>query len=359
MSRSGRNGKLQPKRPPVLSCLSCVDKVNRRTLSAPQRKKFIAAVKCLQKTGTSILPAGVAAGSVSLFDDFEAIHINQTGSIHLTGSFLTWHRYFIHTYEKKLQACGYNGNLPYWEWGYDVKNPRNSPVFDGSDTSLGSDGVYFEHPGLKINTPGALIEVDLKPGTGGGCVYAGPFKNMTTHLGPVILPVYGVANTFTFAPSGNPFDDNPRCLKRDLNADAASRFTTFRNTTELILQNQNVEWFQGVMQGDSRYGDGVLGVHGGGHFTIGGDPGADPFVSPGDPAFYLHHGQIDRVFWIWQMLDFPNRQNVWGTQTLFNQPPSPNTTVNDLLDISPLNTPVKIKDVMNTVGGTPLCYVYI
>ncbi|KAK4217500.1 tyrosinase-like protein [Rhypophila decipiens] len=330
-----------------------------RTLSPAQRKNFIAAVKCLQGK-PSILPPGVAPGSVSLFDDFEAIHINQTMTIHLTGTFLTWHRWFIYTYEKKLQQCGYNGNLPYWEWGFDVKSPRNSPVFDGSDTSLGSDGAKVNHAPLILNPPGTTVPITLQPGTGGGCVYAGPFKNMTTHLGPVILPVYGAVGEFTGPPTGNPFDDNPRCLKRDLNPDGAKRFTTFRNTTELILENDNIAWFQGVLQGDGRFVDQSLGVHGGGHFTIGGDPGSDAFISPGDPAFYLHHGQVDRVYWIWQMLDFANRKKVAGTNTFFDLPPSANTTVEDLIDILPLSTTKpKIKDLMNTVGGSPLCYVYV
>jgi tyrosinase len=133
----------------------------------------------------------------------------------------------------------------------------------------------------------------------------GPFANMTVHIGPLALAQYG---TTVPASVPNPLDDHSRCLKRDLNAGVASRFTTFRNTTTLILQNQNVEWFQAIMQADPRYVHGELGVHGGGHFTIGGDPGADPFISPGDPAFYLHHSQVDRVWWIWQMLDFTNRQ---------------------------------------------------
>ena len=101
-----------------------------------------------------------------------------------------------------------------------------------------------------------------------------------------------------------------------------------------------------------------LGIHGGGHYTIGGDPGADPFISPGDPAFYLHHSQIDRVYWIWQMLDFPNRQGVFGTNTFMNIPPSANTTVEDYIDLGVLAPRVKIKDLMNTVGGAPLCYIY-
>jgi len=85
---------------------------------------------------------------------------------------------------------------------------------------------------------------------------------------------------------------------------------------------------------------------------------SDPFTAPNDPAFFLHHAQVDRVFWIWQMQDFTNRKGVFGTQTLMDMPPSPNTTVEDFLDVAPLNGDVKIKDMMNTVGG-PLCYVYI
>lgn len=120
------------------------------------------------------------------------------------------------------------------------------------------------------------------------------------------MPQYGSPN---WTGSANPLGEgNERCLKRDLNAWVASTFTSFRNTTELILENNNVEMFQAIMQADDRYVVGQLGVHGGGHYTIGGDPGADPFISPGDPGFYLHHAQIDRVFWIWQMLDFQHRQ---------------------------------------------------
>lgn len=52
-----------------------------------------------------------------------------------------------------------------------------------------------------------------------------------------------------------------------------------------------------------------MGVHGGGHSSIGGVGGhaADPVISPYDPAFWLTHGQLDRVYWIWQMLDLESR----------------------------------------------------
>lgn len=193
--------------------------------------------------------------------------------------------------------------------------------------------------------PGAPDAVVLAKGTGGGCVKTGPFANMVTHLGPIT--------------QADPTADNARCLKRDLNADSGKRFASFRNTTELILGSPNIEIFRTTMEADPNYKPGELGVHGGGHFMIGGDPGSDAFISPGDPAFYLHHAQIDRVYWIWQNLDFEHRQGVFGTNTFLNFPPSANTTVEDLIDLSPLSDPVKIKTLMNTVGGTPLCYVYL
>lgn len=197
-------------------------------------------------------------------------------------------------YEQKLAECGYNGALPYWEWGLDAFNPHASPIFDGSDTSLGSDGAFVDTGDLVLNIPGNAEPIVLKKGTGGGCVTSGPFKNMTVHLGPITQP--------------DPTADNPRCLKRDLNADAGRRFTSFRNVTDLILGSPTIEFFRTTMEADPSYVPNSLGVHGGGHFMISGDPGSDAFISPGDPAFYLHHGQVDRVYWIWQMLDFENRQ---------------------------------------------------
>jgi hypothetical protein len=50
---------------------------------------------------------------ISLQDDFVATHINQTLTIHYTGNFLSWHRYFTWLYEQALQTeCGYTGTQP-------------------------------------------------------------------------------------------------------------------------------------------------------------------------------------------------------------------------------------------------------
>jgi len=201
--------------------------------------------------------------------------------------------------------------MPYWEWGLDVNNPAASPVFDGSATSLGGNGQYFPHSGLILAEPlSTTALIPLPAGSGGGCVTTGPFANMVVNIGAQALAQYGT--TVPYAAADPLGDGNQRCLKRDLNAGVAKRYNTFYNTTSLILNRNNIEQFQAHMQADPRYVHGELGIHGGGHFIIGGDPGGDPFISPGDPAFFLHHGQIDRVYWIWQMLDFNNRQVSYG-----------------------------------------------
>lgn len=111
------------------------------------------------------------------------------------------------------------------------------------------------------------------------------------------------------------------------------------------------------MQGD--FAAGFYGVHTGGHFTIGGDPGGDLFTSPGDPAFWIHHGQIDRTWWIWQNQDLENRKEaIGGTITLNDNPPSRNGTLEDTLSMGVNAKDVLIKDVMSTTDGV-LCYIYV
>lgn len=58
---------------------------------------------------------------------------------------------------------------------------------------------------------------------------------------------------------------NPRCLKRNISKSYAA-MTTADKTYALITGSPNIASFQDTMQA-------LPGVHAGGHFTIGGDPG--------------------------------------------------------------------------------------
>lgn len=107
-----------------------------------------------------------------------------------------------------------------------------------------------------------------------------------------------------------------------------------------------------------------------------------------DPAFYLHHAMVDRVsrpsaprgrvaclevtvadggcslasqiYWIWQALHPEIANAVEGTLTYRNRMPyaSRDGTVDDLLDMGVLGKHRPIKDVLDTLGNTPLCYIY-
>ncbi|KAF2686250.1 Di-copper centre-containing protein [Lentithecium fluviatile CBS 122367] len=309
-------------------------------ITAAERKAYIAAVLCLTKA-PSKLSATTYPGAKSRYDDFVAIHMKNTLTIHGTGNFLSWHRYYTYAYEQALiKECGYNGTQPYWDWGRWAASPETSPIFDGSDTSMSGQGIKTTH-----NSNGQ------KPaGNGGGCIEKGPFKDMKVNLGPMAA----LGDT---SPPKNPRSDgygyNPRCIKRDLSNYLTQRDATTVKIAALITNSKDIATFQSQMQAGN-------GVHPAGHFTISGDPGSDFYVSPGDPAFWLHHAMIDRVWYIWQTQDFDKRQQVIAGGTSMMGFNSRAQKLEDVVDIEVLNVDGKsymIKELVSTVAG-PHCYVY-
>lgn len=269
---------------------------------------------------------------------------HQTPFVHNNALFFPWHRHYNWVLEEDLKnICGYTGVFPYWEWGLDCGKIDKSPLWDGSEYSLGGNGEYVARKSPAM--------AGAKAGTGGGCVKTGPFSKVTVNLGPT-----------TFGGS-DPLRHNPRCLKRDLNDDICTKWASLRRTTDLILFASSMDVFQSGSQGEGVKGDGgkdfSMGVHTGGHYAISGDPGSDFHFSALEPGFYLHHGNMDRMHFIWQNLDWEKRgKEISGTGTMFNSPPSPVSKLGDNMGFEPLNRNITIGAAMDTVGGTPLCYVY-
>lgn len=310
-------------------------------------------------------PIEAAPGVRSRYDDFVALHINQTVYIHFTGSFLTWHRYFIHTFEQALRnECGYPGHLPYWNWGKSALDPANSPYMDGSRYSQGGNGVYAAHN----CTPALISGLNcIPPAGGGGCVETGPYAGYAANLSSSAptLRAEGVAAGTTW------LGYQPRCIRRDISAWVTSRWSTDDNSVDLLANGTyqsgpglaaGIAPFQDHLQGGTAedFAAGYFGLHSAGHFAFGGDPGGDVFNSPNDPLFWLHHGQIDRTWWIWQNQDVVGRAFlVAGTRTLLDVPPSANTTIEDVLDMGFVGVENSaIKNHVSTVGGQ-YCYIYL
>lgn len=94
--------------------------------------------------------------------------------------------------------------------------------------------------------------------------------------------------------------------------------------------------------------------------VVGGDL-SDFYSSPGDPLFYLHHAQIDRLWAIWQADDPSTRQYaISGTRDIVPSTSSPIFQLSDTIDLGELspNGPRPIRDFLNTKEG-PFCYEYV
>lgn len=209
------------------------------------------------------------------------------------------------------------------------------------------------------STPTPILR---ETGNGGGCVESGPFKDYVVNLGPISLTVPG-NRTITAPPGSNPLAYNPRCMTRDLSDSTNKRWVNATSVVNTILKPKDIYDFQMTLQGYPGSDNG--GIHGDGHWIIGGDPASDTGSSPAEPVFYLHHAMTDLAWWIWQCLDWERRGTAQGdnalsgTRTLLNIPPSENATMEDEMYLHYVNGEkrISIGDAISVVDG-PFCYVY-
>ncbi|CAN9171169.1 unnamed protein product [Alternaria alternata] len=225
-----------------------------------QKRSYINAVLCLTtKKAKSGIP-----GTINRFDDHHAVHVRH---------FLLWHRYFVDTYEKTLRECGYTGGQPYWDYTLDAdpQNPSSTRVYDSEifqpDNGFGGNGIKVEP------TPEQNF-LNLTGGTGGGCVQTGPFtpdKFMVNYPGP------------------------PSCLRRDFMPPLLNTWADPK-LEKAQLEAPDFVTFDRTMQGSKTVF--APNIHGSGHFGVGGVLGqaGDPANSPGEPLFYLHHANLDRIY---------------------------------------------------------------
>ncbi|GAW22837.1 hypothetical protein ANO14919_123810 [Xylariales sp. No.14919] len=317
-------------------------------LSWAERKDYVQAVQCIIEKKPISDPTWASAARTR-YDDFVALHTNVTLAVHNTGNFFAWHRYHLWAYEAALRdECGYKGYQPYWNWFSHRDNLLESPLFDGSSTSMGGDGEVFEHNG-SLTDGGSLW---IPSGKGGGCVKSGPFKGMQVHIGPTMPDMDG------FVPVGGGSNDyNPHCLRRDITSYVTKTWATTANLLNATIgaASATIRDFQLEIEGSLSPGN--IGFHLMGHAAMAAD-GADLYTSPNDPVFYFHHAMIDRIWWLWQVFHPEEARKIFGTITMFNTPPSRNATVDDPLDMKGLYPDRPINELLGTLDGSPLCYVY-
>ncbi|QRV75681.1 tyrosinase [Ceratobasidium sp. AG-Ba] len=359
------------------ACSSLEIRKEWRSLSKPERKAWIDAVNCLGKAPRSgkLKPSFNTSSTGSIFDtiapvseqssyhdDLVYAHMNLNPIIHFTGLFLPWHRqvtlgfrsllvhrlmmaFSVSTYTNGPTLCESNADTKAllhvnWAWEKDTKNFEKSSIWDK----------------------------DPKYGLGG---FGDPNDDYTVKTGGLDMTfAYPIPHKLRRRYSPYPFAGGPFPLP---NVSAASTFTPEEVRKVLDTQSGNFTAFQYSMEK-------LLGMHGSVHVIVGGDLAGScpkgssntsvcpvegaPTFSANEPMFHMHHGNIDRLWWLWQEKNQLNKQAFRGgsVQNISNLDQFPNgqppwLNKNSIIPAAGMYKEYSITDVMDT-RKWPLCYVY-
>ncbi|KAK0657998.1 hypothetical protein B0T16DRAFT_425987 [Cercophora newfieldiana] len=270
-----------------------------------ERLAYLEAAVCITKK-----PSRLGNANSTLHDDFSLTHalLSAPQQIHGVAAFLPWHRYFVQMYEQALHECGYTGTAMYWDWVADSSAPTQSAVWDPV-TGFGGNGT-----GPDNNNGFAPRVTD------------GPFKDYSPLYRDRDVHPHGFSRNWVQGIPGDPD-------QMDLNAhryNPASMALVFAETT--------YNGFRHELEN---------GPHSAIHFGVG-----------GDPVFFLHHTQVDRVWWQWQK-DDPSGNRTSAYEGMRNLPDGTEVTatLDDPLPMGDLGPPAVVRDYMD-VNSPNLCYTY-
>ncbi|KAI8625267.1 hypothetical protein F5Y19DRAFT_467210 [Xylariaceae sp. FL1651] len=272
--------------PIVNSCTKPSVRREWRSLNTLERQEYLSAVKCLYNTTSELV-----------------------GNAHEHAEFLPWHRMFLHIYEQKLrQYCGFEGQLPYWDWTSDWQNLTESSIWD-DEHGFGGETTHYTY---------------------GSCV-SGPFSHVELRYGGhgTVSP-HCLSRVFTNYESGKVGSMSGELIRPEIMGRLArsKNYARFRWMIESVIHN-------------------II------HTEVVGD--LDTEVAPNDPIFWLHHVQLDRLWWLWQREAPQQRLHDYKQHESESQRP---TSLHDMLQYRGLADGARVEQVMDTEDSL-LCYRYI
>ncbi|KAJ4288910.1 hypothetical protein N0V90_011251 [Kalmusia sp. IMI 367209] len=285
----------------IMSCTSPSFRREWRSLSQTEQLAYLDAVKCLIS-----LPS-ITGLNQTLYDDFPYIHSRVGNYSHGTTAFLPWHRHILHVYESTLrEKCNYNGHLT-----LDWQDIPSSPVFD-STYGFGGNG--------NLSSPKSVAY--------GHCVTDGPFANMQALY-------FGVENiTHCFSRGFVTNETKKHEIAAQVRPDNLRR----------VLESETFERFFAMLE---------YGPHNAIPKTIRGD--FFRVTAPYDPLFFLHHTQLDRLWWQWQQADVKRRVKKLSGKFFDNATDA--AQVHAALHFGDFGPDVEVSKVLDTKQNG-LCYVY-
>ncbi|KXT07743.1 hypothetical protein AC579_4702 [Pseudocercospora musae] len=289
------------------ACINPAVRQEWRALTANERDDFVRSVNCLSKTPSQWTHNG------SINDDFAYLHATIGSWCHRSASFLPWHRWTLHQWEKTMRHhCGFTGHVPYWDWTLDWMDLANSSIWD-PDSGFGGNG----------NPSG---EITVGNGT---CVEDGPFA----HLLPIMYNHTYITHCLSRGFSGA---DTPRKIDGHwYSPEAIGR----------IMRQESYEDFKWDVE---------FRLHNTMHPSIGGDFLA--LTAANDPLFFLHHAQLDHLWWRWQQQKPESRLKAYAGRHLFNSTDY-NANLQDMLLYGGFVDDVPVWRAMDA-RSEELCYTY-
>ncbi|EFY94007.1 Tyrosinase [Metarhizium robertsii ARSEF 23] len=199
--------------------------------------------------------------------------------------------------------------LPYWDWGLDWEDPTKSAIWDPV-TGFGGDG-----------DPEGPASVGW-----GSCVKDGPFADYEVLFYDFIPKLHCLSRGFG------------RYYKKPFPGDAFAPAAIQEVLDQLTFWN-----FTNAIE---------LGPHDAIPNNICGD--FFFLEAPNDPVFFLHHANLDRLWWTWQQ---KTQERIWEYNGLGNSSTFQSASLEDVLHMEGLGPDVKVRDVMHTNFGM-FCYGY-
>lgn len=225
---------------------------NAAHLTTFERGVFLSAIQKLKANGTWDRLVGIHWEATTRV---VPVGSNPINGAHRGPAFLPWHRQFLILMETELRKVSSTAlTLPYWDWTTD---PQGTQLF--LPDFMGGNGS---------NPPNYAVT-------------NGPFAQW---------------QTVAFSSPGAPFPTGP--LRRAFGVNAKMPTQTMIHDVMFGSSNyDNMPWNSQAQ--DSFRNDIETMLHDRVHVWVGGHM-LNPTISPNDPIFYLHHANIDRLWYRWQ-----------------------------------------------------------